>query len=299
MSDSRGSALRCDRAELHDRPSLAGTMRVRFTLTPGGSIDDVTLVHNTLGPELGACVSGAPRVQGVRVHRHTLPGVLLYFWSSGAPSCRGSQREMIIMKTQKSVWMSLGLAAMLGACGGGGGGSDPAPQLGWEDTQYSEWVDADGLIALSTGATFALDASVAQAGTNSVEVTCAIAQNPWGTDKICDVGVNLMADGSTVDFTSRTITAYFRLGTGTDTVNCVEVMLIDAAALPSQGKYQCEDVRNGWLRVSYEPSDPDQQNYVRPGFDITQVQSVTLRISVPEAQPEVASAEWNFDSISW
>jgi outer membrane biosynthesis protein TonB len=52
----RGAVIACYENMLKRNPSLKGRLRVRFTILETGSVQDVTAVENSLGPEVAACV---------------------------------------------------------------------------------------------------------------------------------------------------------------------------------------------------------------------------------------------------
>jgi hypothetical protein len=167
--------------------------------------------------------------------------------------------------------------------------------LDFEAEQIVRWIENEDFTS-TQAITLRIDDTMAQAGSRSLRILGPMDANPFGTDYITDQTVYLDVGKAPIDFTDRTLSAYFHMGTGTSSVDTVEVALLDADGRPCQGKYQ---TRTGdtWQHVTFNPNVSDQINYTRPGFDITQVSAVVFRISNPTGP--VAQAVWNVDSVTW
>ncbi len=187
----------------------------------------------------------------------------------------------------------------------------PAPgQLGFDAGEVSRWVLAGNLGANSgdirypVAATMVADDAVFQAGTASLKITAPIVPNAWGTDDLTDVRLFLREDRAAVDFTGRTFSTYVHLGPGAEGVRWMEVALLDAFDRPLQGKYQAV-TGDTWQHLTFTPcatagdAGCDAESYRRPGFDLTQISSVTLRISTGDGGAPVSAATWNVDTVSW
>lgn len=195
-------------------------------------------------------------------------------------------------------------------------GTPPTPgtntSLDFEGDQVARWKGAGGLVAnpgdlnqTIPGVTFTQDTAVFQAGSASLKISGPMVLNVWGTDYLTDVRAFLNQDRSFEDLTGHTLSVYFHLGAGTSSVDTIELQLVDTSGRPLQGKYQTV-TGDTWQHVTFKPcttpwtagtTSCDAENYRRPDFDLTHVQSIILRISNPTGA--VTQADWNVDSITW
>lgn len=185
----------------------------------------------------------------------------------------------------------------------------PSVGLDFESGQIAAWAAESDLVATGgetslplADVTFIEDRVNFQAGSASLRITAPMEKNYWGTDYLTDVWAYLQRDRTAVDFTGRTLSVYFHLGEGTETVDTLEVQLLDSSTSPLQGLYTVK-TGDAWQLVTFTPcakagdSGCDPENYRGEYFDITRVQSIILRISNPIGP--VSQATWNLDSISW
>lgn len=157
---------------------------------------------------------------------------------------------------------------------------------------YSD--DANMLKSGSQAIDFAVDTAVARpgAGSSSLKISGTTGEAKYSSEYVSAFRVKLDG-GNTIDFSSKTITVYFQVPAEAQNV---QVILLDANYQPSQGKYTGIALTDGWMAVSFKPSDASQINYQSSSFDITKVAQVELHSKY--AGP-AAAVVWHVDSISW